>query len=149
MASSLDEDEDVDTSSDPDFVGDLLPLSTSDFDSIDRQLDADYIKTSKEWYAATGGQVGDVEPEDLAVEELSLRPGGSAGKKSKKPAFYDIAFNYVTAFDMEAVAQRAGLRGEVSEEKEVKEDVKMVEAPTEAKAAPAKSGWGFGLFGRK
>jgi len=162
MASSLEEeaedDEDVGTS-DPDFVGHLLPLASADFDELDRELVADYLKTSKEWYAATGGKVGDLEPEDLPVEDLTLRPSAAAGgastsaskSKSKKPAFYDVAFNYVAGFDMEAIARKAGLRGEVVEEEEAEEDSEdeRMPAASEEKPAPAKGGWGFGLFGRK
>lgn len=158
MASALEEEAEDDEdagSSDPDFVGHLLPLTSADFDELDRELDADYLKTSKEWYAATGGKVGDLEPEDLPVEDLTLRPsaGGASSSASnrKKPAFYDVAFNYVAGFDMEAIARKAGLRGDVVEEEaEVdSEEEPMAAAPTEEKAAPAKGGWGFGLFRRK
>lgn len=158
MASSLDDDdqeddEDAGAASDVDFVGHLLPLASADFDELDRQLDADYLKISKEWYASTGGKVGeDLEPEDLPVEDLSLRASapGKGKSKSKKPAFYDVAFNYVAGFDMEAIARKAGLRGDVVEEEqeaESEEDEPM--QAEEEKPTPVKSGWGFGLFGRK
>lgn len=90
-----------------------------------------------------------MEPEDLPVEQLSLANAG-VEKKGKKPAFYDVAFNYVAAFDLEAIARRAA--GEVVEVQEVQEDVEMEEEEEFVEAVkpatPAK-GWGFGLFGRK
>lgn len=159
MASSLD-DEDEDNA-EPDFIGDLISLTSTEFDALDAQLEADYIKTSKEWYAATGGNVGeDVEPEDLPIADLSL-VGGAKEKKSKKPDFYDIAFNYVAAFDLEGIAKKAGLRGEVEEEVEVQkggakveseeeeDDERMAEEQQTTSEPAKKSGWGFGLFGRK
>lgn len=116
----------------PDFVGDLLPLTPADMDALDRELESDYTTISKAWYAATGGHVGDededvVEPDDLPVEALSLAAGGKKGmdqnknknksqKKTKKPAFYDVAFNYVAGFDMDAIARRAGLQDAVEAE---------------------------------
>ena len=172
----------------PDFVGDLLPLDTSDLDALDRELESDYVTISKAWYAATGGQVGEqdkdevVEPEDLPVDELSLAAGGSkktAGKdskkkvKSKKPAFYDVAFNYVAGFDLDAIARKAGLQGAVAEDEPVKaanaksqsapaameveeeEEEEQEESDEEeeeavpVQEAPKKGGWGFGLFGRR
>ncbi|KAL8293159.1 hypothetical protein RQP46_000853 [Phenoliferia psychrophenolica] len=145
----------------PDFAGELLPLSPAAFDALDAALGADYDRFSKRWCEASGGQVGASEPEDLPLAELNL--DGVLGKKSaKKAAFYDVAFSYVVAFDLEAIARKAGLRGDVVEEEEktvaVKEKVQKkmqveeesdAEEEEEEKPAQEKKGWGFGLFGRK
>jgi len=114
-------------------------------------LEADYERLGKEWFEATGGNVEEGEEADnLTVDELTLTEKGKG--KSKKPAFYDVAYNYVVAFDMEAIAKKAGLRGgEEAETMEVEEDSKVEEkkAEEEQQSTPSKRGWGFGLFGRR
>lgn len=140
MASALDEDDEE--TPEHDFVGHLLPLTSADFDELDRSLEADYLRISKEWYAFSGGRVGDLD----AMEDLNLEE--TTAPKSKKPDFYDVAFNYVAGFDMEAIARRAGLRGDEvveSESESEEEEAPVVQEPTPTK----KSGWGFGLFGSK
>ncbi|GAA5824905.1 hypothetical protein JCM5353_002925 [Sporobolomyces roseus] len=134
-----------------DFIFDLLPLDQASFDTLDRELEADYERLGKEWFEATGGNVEEGEEADnLTVDELSLTEKGKG--KSKKPAFYDVAYNYVVAFDMEAIAKKAGLRGgEEAGTMEVEEDSKVEEkkAEEEQQSTPSKRGWGFGLFGRR
>ncbi|KAK4052428.1 signal recognition particle subunit srp68 [Microbotryomycetes sp. JL201] len=153
----------------PDFADDLLPLSDESFDELDRQLEADYIVLSKAWFGVTGGLVGDnLEPEDLAVDELEIGSEPSKEKAKKKPAFYDVAFNYIAAFDMDAIARRAGLKqgaagvaeddddefheaaeGEDDEQQGMDAEEEDEEQVQEQEAQPAKRGWGFGLFGRR
>ncbi|GAA5873588.1 hypothetical protein JCM8547_005624 [Rhodosporidiobolus lusitaniae] len=159
LASLVEDIEDGDDSSSHDFIADVLPLlppstsspsaaSTGPFADLDRELEADYAAISKAWFDATGGNVGDGMPE---VADLSLADAGKEGKKKgKKPAFYDVAYNYVTAFDMEALAVQAGLRAPPEEDKVMEVQVEEKEEPVvEQQATPSKSrGWGFGLFGR-
>ncbi|KAI5474494.1 signal recognition particle subunit SRP68, partial [Pseudohyphozyma bogoriensis] len=143
-ARSLADSLDTDDYEDVDFVGDLLALSASEFDQLDKDLAADSERAGHDWYAATGGKV-DVEPEDLEVEGMDLE----GGKKVKKEAFYDIAYSYVAAFDIDAIARKAGLAPELAPV--VQEDVKMAveeEVEVEQQSTP-KKGWGFGLFGRR
>ncbi|GAA5953866.1 hypothetical protein JCM21900_005495 [Sporobolomyces salmonicolor] len=134
-----------------DFVADLLPLDEGSFDKLERSLEADHERISREWFDATGGKL-DV-ADDLAVEDLSLSDSKAhdQGKsRSKKPAFYDVAYNYVVAFDMEAIARKAGLGA--PEEAEEAEDQPMHEEKVEEKEqqeTPSNRGWGFGLFGRR
>ncbi|GAA6063103.1 hypothetical protein JCM10212_003301 [Sporobolomyces blumeae] len=162
LSSELDLDDDEDDSGrDPDFIADLLPLVPSAFDETDRQLEADHVCVSKEWFEATGGEpndVGDDAADRLRVDALSLDPSSSSSSKSKKPAFYDVAYNYVVAFDMEAIAKKAGLRGDVEEDvEEVEEEAQSEEASPvvedkgeeEQQSTPSKRGWGFGFFGRR
>ncbi|KAM0790647.1 hypothetical protein ACM66B_004507 [Microbotryomycetes sp. NB124-2] len=167
-ATSVDDAEDFDRT---DFADDLLPLSDASFDKLDEQLESDNVSLSRGWFSATGGRVGNnLEPEDLAVDELEIAPGPSTKPKTKKkPAFYDVAFNYVAAFDMEAIARRAGLKaGAVADEDEdefheaAEDDEQAMDAEEEEyhsqeeeeeeqqqEQQPAKRGWGFGLFGRR
>ncbi|CEQ40675.1 SPOSA6832_02336 [Sporobolomyces salmonicolor] len=134
-----------------DFVADLLPLDEGSFDKLERSLEADHERISREWFEATGGKL-DV-ADDLAVEDLSLSDSKARdqGKsRSKKPAFYDVAYNYVVAFDMEAIARKAGLGA--PDEAEEAEDQPMHEEKVEEKEqqeTPSNRGWGFGLFGRR
>ncbi|BGO93770.1 hypothetical protein NBRC10512_004559 [Rhodotorula toruloides] len=146
---------------DHDFIADQLPLDDASFDALDRELEADYDRISKEWFEATGGKVGENadEEDDVAagVRDLSLADGKKEKKKAKVP-FYDVAFNYVTAFDLDAMAIKAGLvaapadapattapaHAQVTEEAKAAVGTKEEEEPQ-----PAKRGWGFGLFGRR
>ncbi|KAK4056954.1 signal recognition particle subunit srp68 [Microbotryomycetes sp. JL221] len=166
---------------DVDFADDLLTLNSDMFDPLDHQLEQDYQNFGKAWYNATGGKVGkDVEPEDLPVDDLGLddarvqRDDNKNNKTKKTPAFYDVAFNYIAAFDMEAIARRAGMKpsqrsAEDEEDDEFHEagqedddthnesgDEAMHDAEDgqdseeeEEQQQPAKKGWGFGLFGRR
>lgn len=140
---------------------DLLPLDQASYDAIDQQLETDYEQVGKEWFEATGGNVEGDDADELPVQDLSLSDSSEKGKgkaSTKQPAFYDVAYNYVVAFDMEAIAKKAGLR------KDTEDDT--VTRPTEAtesdipgegtvageenqSSTPSKRGWGFGLFGRR
>jgi signal recognition particle subunit SRP68 len=142
------------------------------FATLDAELEEDYVEISKRWFEFTGGKVGadaenDAMDEDLpAVAGLSLDPTSAASKeksKSKKPPFYDIAFNYVTAFDLDSIAVQAGLAeapvvegstgGEEEdieidegEEEEREEQSRRRKGGEEEKpATPSRSKW-FGLF---
>ncbi|GAA5961477.1 hypothetical protein JCM3765_003596 [Sporobolomyces pararoseus] len=138
-----------------DFIYDLLPLDQASYDSIDRQLEADYEQIGKDWFEATGGKVeGGDDVDDLPVEDLSLAEKGKGKEKAnKQPAFYDVAYNYVVAFDMEAIAKKAGLRKGEEEVETVAQSEKMQiegsnsEKTEEAQSTPKKRGWGFGFFG--
>ncbi|GAA5899553.1 hypothetical protein JCM5296_006943 [Sporobolomyces johnsonii] len=145
-----------------DFVADLLPLDAGSFDTLERTLEADYDRIGKAWFEATGGklelELGDDEADELAVEDLSLSDSNAKGKgkgRAKKPAFYDVAYNYVVAFEVEAIARKAGLRAEEEEEEEEEamqeeeEEVEEKEKEKEEQGTPSKRGWGFGLFGRR
>lgn len=137
---------------DPDFIGDILKLSQAEFTSLDSDLTQDYDDFSNAWFVATGGKVG---VDDLEVDALELNEGEGKAKEKKGPAFYDVAFNYIAAIDMEKIAVKAGLRGDVNEKEEVEEDDEDEEMESEEEeevpvkvTTPAKKGWGFGLFGR-
>lgn len=139
-----------------DFAADLLPLSPSTYSSLDTALDLDYAQASKGWFDLTGGvvlpTVGD-EPEDLPLAELDLDGVAGISKgKGKKEEFYDVAFSYVVAFDLEAIARKAGLRG-VVESREEEGGMEVEEGGEEGEKpevkVEGKKGWGFGLFGRK
>ncbi|SCV71437.1 BQ2448_3025 [Microbotryum intermedium] len=163
--------EDMEYVDEIDFIADSLPLHESDFTALDSSLNHDYDRFAKDWFNATGGRIHD--PEDLPVAAMSLEASsGGASKmskkrkipKKKKTPFYDVAFNYVTAYDMDEIARRAGLLGPVEEEVtspaadtmdedededeelDEEEEEKEKEKPVEVK----KSGWSFGnLFGRR
>ncbi|GAA5981072.1 hypothetical protein JCM11641_001445 [Rhodosporidiobolus odoratus] len=157
---SPDEVESEEAETQHDFVEDVLPLSPSSsfnaaLDVLDTTLEADYENLSRRWFAATGGAV---ENADLpSMEDLSISPSVAAsdpakGKQKKGPPFYDVAYNYVTAFDLDAIAVKAGLRAAPQDE-ETKMQVEHEEArkkPQEQaqQETPKKRGWGFGLFGR-
>ncbi|GAA5897687.1 uncharacterized protein JCM6883_006784 [Sporobolomyces salmoneus] len=136
-----------------DFIYDLLPLDQASYDEIDRKLERDYEQFGKDWFEATGGKVesGGDEVDELPVEDLSLSENKGKEKATKQPAFYDVAYNYVVAFDMDAIAKKAGLRKE-EEEEETKEEKMEVEEKAKEKdqqqSTPSKRGWGFGFFGR-
>ncbi|BGP02174.1 signal recognition particle subunit SRP68 [Rhodotorula toruloides] len=146
---------------DHDFIVDQLPLDDESFDALDRELEADYDRISKEWFEATGGKVGENadEEDDVAAGVRDLSLAGSAKDKQKRKAkvpFYDVAFNYVTAFDLDAMAVKAGLVAAPAEAAattapaQVKDEAKAaVGAKEEEEPQPAKRGWGFGLFGRR
>ena len=154
-ASTLDSDDPAENAEAPDFAGELLPLTPAAFVALDVHLATDYDRFTKCWGEATGGRV-DRDPENLSLAELNL--DGSRGTKAaaKKQPFYDVAFSYVVAFDMEAIARKAGLRGEVKPDvveqvvpkMEVDDEEESGEEDEDAKPAE-KKGWGFGLFGRK
>ncbi|KAK4704893.1 signal recognition particle subunit SRP68, partial [Phenoliferia sp. Uapishka_3] len=159
LASSLDLENSANDFEEPDFAGELLPLETPSFDALDASLFADYDLFSKRWCEVSGANVNAAEPEDLSLAELNLDGLVNTVRKTKKPEFYDVAYSYVVAFDMEALARKAGLRGAMVEEVE---DIKKVEveptannkmavdkAEEEEKPQQEKKGWGFGLFGRK
>jgi len=134
-----------------DFVYDLLPLDQASYDRIDQQLEVDHEQFGKDWFEATGGKVeGGDEVDELPVQELSLSEAKS--KSSKQPAFYDVAYNYVVAFDMEAIAKKAGLRKEEGGEEAKKVQVEQTsegEKKEDEQSTPSKRGWGFGFFGRR
>ena len=135
-----------------DFVADRLPLDASSFDALDADLEADYQRISREWFAATGGQVG-ADEEGLDIARLSLaegRPRAATSEMKKKVPFFDVAYNYVTAFDMDALAVKAGLL--IPTEPVVdssQQAVSQGQQDEEAQPTPTKRGWGFSLFGRK
>ena len=60
------------------------------------------------WGATAGARPTGDEPEDLPLAELDL--AGVQRRVAKKAPFYDVAFSYVVAFDLEAIARKAGLR---------------------------------------
>lgn len=155
-----------DSAADHDYVADRLPLDSSSLDSLDAELEADYQKVSQEWFAATGGKV-EGRQDDLDLSKLSLSADVSRTSKTTIPKmpFFDVAYNYVTAFDMDAIAEKAGLRiptqaaaAEVptaattaDEAQPVKQEVveeQSMNGEQEAQPTPTKRGWGFGLFGR-
>lgn len=162
--SSADDDDETEH----DFVADRLPLDASSFDALDADLEADYQHISRDWFAATGGQVG-ADEEGLDIARLSLaegRPRAVTSEKKKKVPFFDVAYNYVTAFDMEALAVKAGLliptepgvnssqtvaqaAGEEDEEEEEDAASPPQQQQEEQQPTPTKRGWGFSLFGRK
>lgn len=162
--SSADDDE-----TEHDFVADRLPLDASSFDALDADLEADYQRISREWFAATGGRVGADEEEGLDIARLSLADGGhprATSEKKKKVPFFDVAYNYVTAFDMDALAVKAGLliptepgvnssqtvaqaASEEDEEEEQDASSPPQQLQEEQQPTPTKRGWGFSLFGRK
>ncbi|GAA6013571.1 hypothetical protein JCM10207_004778 [Rhodosporidiobolus poonsookiae] len=153
-SSPSDEDE---PESETDFVAHVLPLSSpAPFDSLDTALAAQYDALSRAWLDANGGRVG-ADALEEGMEGLELEGPKKEKVKGRKPAFYDVAFSYVTAFDMDAIARKAGLReGEEEEEEEEEEQEEQVEEKEEApkqaaqEDTPTKSrGWGFGLFGRR
>lgn len=160
--SSADDDE-----TEHDFVADRLPLDASSFDALDTDLEADYQRISREWFAATGGQVG-ADEEGLDIARLSLaegRPRAVTSEKKKKVPFFDVAYNYVTAFDMDALAVKAGLliptepvvdssqqavsQGQQDEEEEEEDTSSPQKQQEQEQPTPTKRGWGFSLFGRK
>lgn len=115
---------------------------------MDLQLHAAEDKIAKAWFNATGGVVPEL-GEDLGVGELTL----DDEKKTTKMPFYDVAFNYVGGIDLEAIARKAGLRGEIVDEEvaavETKDDVAMAAAEEPKVVVEKGKGWGFGLFGRR
>ncbi|KDE09580.1 hypothetical protein MVLG_00475 [Microbotryum lychnidis-dioicae p1A1 Lamole] len=168
--STLD-DEDMDHVDEIDFLAESLPLRESHFAALDASLNQDYDRFANDWFNATGGRIH--EPEDLPVGAMSLEASsGTASKalkkrkisRKKKVPFYDIAFSYVTAYDMDEIARRAGLLGPVEEgvtsptadamdqgeAEEAEEEEEMEEEEEEKPVKAKKSGWGFGsLFGRR
>lgn len=150
---------DEDEQRDHDFIADQLPLDDASFDALDRELEADYDRISKEWSEATGGKVGEGadEEDDVAagVRDLSLAEGAKDKQKKRKAKvpFYDVAFNYITAFDLDAIAVKAGLvaapdQAETAPSAQAEQEDKAVQEE-EQELQPAKRGWGFGLFGRR
>lgn len=88
----------------------------------------------------------------MSLDGTAAKEDVKEKRKGKKPPFYDVAFNYVTAFDLDAIAVQAGLMDAPEEAMEVEEEVKPVQKEVEAKkgeeekpATPSKSRW-FGLF---
>lgn len=157
----------ADSDSEHDFVADRLPLDARSLDGLDSDLEVDYQRISSEWFAATGGHVG-ADEESLDMARLSLADGSLAGEdqRKKKVPFFDVAYNYVTAFDMDALAIKAGLRIPTAPERaahddtsspvgsaedaEDEEEEDVAPPPQEdAQPTPTKRGWGFGLFGRR
>lgn len=130
-----------------DLLPAAVPLAGAAIDALDAALAADEQRLALEWHAAAGGNP-DVAEElgGLSLEEEGLRT------RAGGVAFYDVAFNYVAAFDVEAIARRARgeVEGEAEEEGEVEEEQEEEDEPAKGEEeAPKKSGWGFGLFGRK
>lgn len=146
-------DTDEDYPGEPDFVGDLLVLSQPSLDELDTELDQDAAVAAKDWHTATGGRVGlDDDLEDLTLADADGKKG------ARKIPFYDVAFNYVAAFDLDAIGRRArGEEDEAMEEDEQdeqdaaedEEDEPAREGKGEEPKQEPKKGWGFGLFGRK
>ncbi|GAA5991718.1 hypothetical protein JCM10908_001108 [Rhodotorula pacifica] len=155
----------ADDETEHDFVADRLPLDPPSLDALDSDLDADYQRISRDWFTATGGQVG-ADEEGLDIARLSLAEGShQAPAPSKKVPFFDVAYNYVTEFDMNALAVKAGLRiptaptpsapiatssaktAQVAEP--AQDDATAPAALEEEQPTPTKRGWGFGLFGRR
>ncbi|GAA5842003.1 hypothetical protein JCM9279_002753 [Rhodotorula babjevae] len=157
---------------DEDLVAPVLALDEGSFAALEQALEADERRLAREWFDAAGGRVpgaegadGDDEDDELDLGELSLAEGDKAQQQQRpKVPFYDVAFNYVTAFDMDAIAARAGLGG-AGAGAAVRAGETAAAAPTQAAPAdddddeeeeeveqqqekPAKRGWGFGLFGR-
>ncbi|BGP50455.1 signal recognition particle subunit srp68 [Rhodotorula kratochvilovae] len=139
-----------------DLVAPALPLSEEAFAALERALEADEARLAPEWFDANGGAVSG----ELGVEGLSLDADEGEGEKDgkRKVPFYDVAFNYVAAFDMDAIAARAGLSGAagaVAGAADAMEEVAQAaaaetdEQAEEEAEKPAKRGWGFGLFGRR
>ncbi|GAA5926239.1 uncharacterized protein JCM15063_000223 [Sporobolomyces koalae] len=140
---------------DQDHVFDSLPLDESSFDALDRQLEAEHDQIGRDWFDATGGKVEAGQQDAIPLAELSLSDKKSS-QTSQQPKFYDIAYSYVVAFDMDAIAQKAGLRSEHVEQTDATDVVASVSdaaieetEPQEQQSTPSKRGWGFGLFGRR
>lgn len=158
----------AESDSDQDYIADRLPLDSASFDSLDAELDSDHRAISQDWFAETGGRVGTSE-EQLDFSRLSLSgdaapPAATSASAKQKVPFFDVAYNYVTAFDMDAIAEKAGLRiptavpptasaaapASVAAPAVTVEETPAAEAPQqEQEATPTKRGWGFGLFGRR
>ncbi|KAM0753415.1 hypothetical protein T439DRAFT_322324 [Meredithblackwellia eburnea MCA 4105] len=135
-----------------DFSSHLLPLDEDAFASLAADLEKDYEEISRAWFEATGGVLeneADLPPiSSLSLEDVQKR------EKERRPKFYDIAYSYVVAFDMDKIARKAGLKaGEVEEkEMEVDQGDEESEEEQEEQVQPQeqkRGGWGFGLFGRK
>lgn len=92
--------------------------------------------------------------DEKALEVVGSGAGTEGGKKSKKPIFYDVAFNYVVSFDLDAIARKAGLAAEevkdveMVDREEADEEEEEEEEEEKKEVVGAKKGWGFGLFGR-
>ncbi|GAA5825291.1 hypothetical protein JCM3770_000901 [Rhodotorula araucariae] len=160
-----------------DLVAPALPLVEAAFAALERALAADEARLAREWFDASGGAAA--AGGELSVDGLSLDtdPAKSEGegegegeeRREPKVPFYDVAFNYVAAFDMDAIAARAGLGGgpttmtttSAGAPDAMDEVARAVAAEGEGEGAaagahgdetldkPAKRGWGFGLFGRR
>jgi signal recognition particle subunit SRP68 len=123
-----------------DYIEGSLPLDEAALDAFDLALEGDYTEVSQEWTRETGG----VGVEDVSMEGLSLE-GEKGGKKTK---FYDVAFSYVGAFDLEAISRRAA--GEVDQavdEEEEQDEGEEEQEEVQEVVAKGKR-WGFGLFGK-
>ena len=142
-----DEDDDLAPSASYDFSRDLLALSDKQINALDTDFLADESTTSREWSLQRAAQIEQNDVEDLPIDELNLDGTTTTTKKEKKLPFYDIAFSSIVAFDIEAIARMAGLRGEIAKEVQKEEEVKM--EIVEEKVPDKAKGWGFGLFGRK
>lgn len=57
-------------------------MTLDDITAVERELNADDLRTKMEWYAFNGGQL------------MTVGPDGTT-KPFKKPLFFDVAFNYV------------------------------------------------------
>jgi len=163
-----------DDADEEDLVVPVLALDEQSFAALEQALEGDERRLAREWFDAAGGRVSGAEgeedeDEELDLAELSLADGEKAQQQQQQQAappkvpFYDVAFNYVTAFDMDAIAARAGLGG-AGAGAAVRAGESSAPASTKAAAAdeesddeeeveqqqekPAKRGWGFGLFGR-
>lgn len=122
----------------------LFPLTSTDLDSLEREIASEESKSKKEWFAYNGGST------DASVTQ-----------NAKKPLFFDIAFNYVE-LPMERLEARAGkvpavtaatahpvASKEKEKEKEKEKKVAKVipeEVPMQpvAKEAPASGGGALG-----
>ncbi|TNY23241.1 hypothetical protein DMC30DRAFT_414283 [Rhodotorula diobovata] len=154
------DDADADDDEAEDLVAPVLPLDEHAFAALEAQLGAHERRLAREWFDAAGGRVPG--SEELGLEGLSLDGAEEEEEEEKAKAprvpFYDVAFNYATAFDMEGIAARAGLAGaaaaapagQVEQPVEAREGEEEQEEEEEEQAEkPAKRGWGFGLFGRR
>lgn len=88
------------------IVDDLPPLDANALQTISTECERQASDIQKAWYSASldpeESRPKDDEGPDLANLSLSNKPA-----KSKRPLFFDIAYNYAIAIDTDAIGRRA------------------------------------------
>ncbi|GAA6005102.1 uncharacterized protein JCM10292_005567 [Rhodotorula paludigena] len=146
-----------------DLVDPVLPLEEHTFAALEAELDADEKQVGDAWFDTTGGEPAASSSVDVGALSLDEpEQGQEEKKKERKVPFYDVAYNYVAAFDLDAIAARAGLASSDSANavaaataaagaagEAMQQDDEAEEEEEKEEPQPAKRGWGFGLFGRR
>lgn len=141
----VDHMDDAEMETEPGGLASLIGAGSDKFELLEEELSELEERFKKAWSASMGASIEAVE--GMGMEGLQL---GEQQKEEPKIKVYDVAFSFVTAFDLEGIARAAA--GEVREVEDVAMQVEEDEAPVEQEEikveTPSKKGWGFGLFSR-